>query len=694
MNYYIKTQRSNLDNILSSESISPYSFYLSRDYGYHRFDRQAGELYDKQLRIDTKIYDDEEDVIYIELNGDDEQIRDIKLAKNRSYFYISKTIYLYPWNCRILFKSVEDARNSVFLCKSSLMNKMWGYYPTGIVQKEDISAMFKTMNRPAEVNNNKQKEVESDNEKNRLKGFLYMYYWGTLKSLSPNLARLLQAEIDLYGITTALAGMRSPSSEIYSEVDRLKKAFNVNDPNRTVLKALWNEKVLGGFDTDADAQLFEQLLGKFGVQKTVMDNFAAEQGIPVSPRLDVANMAGMNWRKFAMQIDEYTQLIIKKAESDNQIADNGHIEVHNGHIEIAHVADRLYEDVLNGVIKGKGWLSVERLSSKKLEVANELTYYAKDFYEKCGLLWEGGAEQLYLNDLRLNIANSSPFDPNQAPNKGLRALAIYVLKGDIADEMIKYMRVSAVEDYSLVYGLWGANQGYAGIPKTIMQTASLSQHKISECYMAMYNSLMGMHASYELNPDCFVKVLDTQIIANPIIPVRHVTDYVEYAMKRLRAPAYNLSTAQLIAISGILERNGGKIDEKGFKQIAEINGIGKKKLEKIKDVLLPITTDQEKEDMLFKEDPVFQMDIPLTPAEVMRVIDDCIPGNVTVRNQVEKDVTWYMLENRDVKEKLIPGLCQFLRNNKESIWKKLWVRKLYEDVDVLLIEKKLKDAFL
>lgn len=694
MNFYIKTLRSNLDNILSSESISPYSFYLSRDYGYRRFDRQADELNDNLLRIDTKIYDDKEDVIYIELNGDDEQIRDIKPAKNRSYFYISKTIYLYPWNCRILFKTIEDARNSVFMCRSSLMNKMWGYYPTEIVQKADRTIMFKTINMPAGANNNNQKEVEADNERNRLKGFLFMYYWGALKSLTPNLARLLQAEISLYGLATALAGMRTPSPEIYSEVDRLKKTLNVNDPNRTTLKTLWNEKVLGGFNTVADAQLFEQMLARYGVQKIVMDSFAAEQGIPLSPRLDVANMAGMNWRQFAAQIDEYTQRILKKAESGNLTTNNGNIELQGGHIGIAHMADRLYEDVLNGVIGGNGWLSVERLSSKKLEVANELTYYAKDFYEKCGHVWEGGAEQHYLNNLRLNIANSSPFDPNQAPSKGLRALAIYVLKGDMVDEMIKYMQVSAVEDYSLVYGLWGANQGYAGIPKTFMQTASLSQQKISECYLATYNSLTGMHTAFELNPDNFSKVLETRIVAKPVISVLPKTNTIEEATKRLRAPAYKLSAVQLVAISDILERNGGEINEKTFKQIAQISGIGKKKLEKIKEVLKPITV-RVKEVLLFREEPVIQMGVPLTSAEVMRVIDECIPEEASVRNQIVRDVTWYMRGNRgDAAEKLISGLCLFLRRNKESGGKRLWVRKLYENVDVSQIEKKLKDTYL
>ena len=89
------------------------------------------------------------------------------------------------------------------------------------------------------------------------------------------------------------------------------------------------------------------------------------------------------------------------------------------------------------------------------------------------------------------------------------------------------------------------------------------------------------------------------------------------------------------------------------------------------------------------------MGVPLTSAEVMRVIDECIPEEASVRNQIVRDVTWYMRGNRgDAAEKLISGLCLFLRRNKESGGKRLWVRKLYENVDVSQIEKKLKDTYL
>ena len=69
MKYYIRTLRSNLDNILSSESISPYTYYLRRGYGYQRLDRMKDDTEDWVLRVETKIVNDGEDVIYIEIDS-------------------------------------------------------------------------------------------------------------------------------------------------------------------------------------------------------------------------------------------------------------------------------------------------------------------------------------------------------------------------------------------------------------------------------------------------------------------------------------------------------------------------------------------------------------------------------------------------------------------------------------------------
>ena len=685
MKYYIKTLRSNLDNILSSESISPYSYYQNRGYGYQRFDRLKDEHDEHSLRIDTKILEDGEDVIYIEIDKDDPQLAGVECYKNCESFFLDKPFYLYPWNSRILFKSIEDAQNSVFICRSSLANKMWNYFPTGIADKGEHQAKNKSKSEKSINHNN---DIEVDIRRDRLKGYLFAYYWGCCKSLSAELARLLQAELRIYGLATVLAGMRYPSDKMLKEIDRQKKIFNQFDPNRALLKKRWEEVVLNGFSTEADKLLFDSLIDRLGVKKQAMDAFAAEQGVVVSPRLEITNMAGMNWKQFGSQIESYTQSQINQCVENKQIRADQRVTIGSGGCVLSS-NDSLYVRLLNEIVKGCNWLSLEKITTRKLEVASELALYVKAYYENGGYTWEGSAEQAYLDSLRRNIANSEPFDPNQISNLELRALAVFVLKGDLMDEMLKYMQVAAVEDYSLVFGLWGASVGYAGIPKTFMQKAQLPQQKVNVCYDYTYTSLTGLENSASLNPNSYTDGMRHQAekatTPNKILGYRSV-------LCQMSQPPLKLSAEQIAIIDDILQRNNGRIDEQGFKQIGQIKGIGKRKLALLRQILKPYTV--ELTATLFKDESEERPQREFSPKEVVKIVTECLPDDDKVREQVEKDVLWYLNGGNGPKEKLIPGLCDYLQRNKYSYGKRQWVRKLYVNVDVELIERKLREAYL
>ena len=687
MKYYIRILRSNLDNILSSESISPYTYYLRRGYGYQRFDRMKDDSEDWVLRVETKIVNDGEDVIYIEIDSSDEQLKEVIVQKNCDCFYLYKPFYLYPWNCRILFKNEDEANSTVFICRSSLTNKMWNYYQTGIIGDSGKSGISNLKNKKLSAKYTAN-DIEADIKRNRLKGFLFAYYWGYYKSLSPELARMLQAELRIYGLATVLAGMRYPTTDMLAEIDRQKKLFNMSDPNRVILKKRWEEDVLKSFSTTADGQLFEDLMSRLGVKKQAMDAFAAEQHIEVSPRLDTTNMAGMDWRLFASQIDTYTQNLIGRYLAEKKIPDERKVE--KGTDEYVLSSDSLYVRVLNEMIKGCAWLSLERVSSRKLDVANDLTVYVKAYYEIGGYKWDGSPEQRYMDAMRRNIANFEPFDPNMIANSELRALSVYVLKGDMIDEMLKYMEISSVDDYSLILGLWGAAIGYVNIPKTFMHKASLAEQKISDCYCYMYESLTGLQTDAKLNPESFVQGIKQQEKVNS---TPNKFDESKTAMQLLSKPPLKLSGDQIREIEEIMARNHGQLNESAIKQIGKIKGIGKKKIEQINRVLDPFVV-QEKNNLLFKDEVDVQpkQDFPLD--ELIQTIMMLLPDDERVKEQVKKDVTWYLNDGRGEKRKLIMGLCAYLRRNKNTSGSRMWVRKLYENVDVDLIEKKLRETYL
>ena len=134
---YIPTCTSNFNNLLSSESISPESFYLNRKFGYKRFVKIEPNnfsdfilAYDKipKYTLSSKNYENYPLIIEIEddlidLNGFEEvQIAGIGIFK------INQTIYLHPDKVRFLFFSNDHLKLSLIKSEPSIETKLIPFY--------------------------------------------------------------------------------------------------------------------------------------------------------------------------------------------------------------------------------------------------------------------------------------------------------------------------------------------------------------------------------------------------------------------------------------------------------------------------------------------------------------------------------------------------------------------------------------
>lgn len=694
MKYYIKVLRSNLDNILSSEGISPAAFYGRRGYGYNRFDHASDDTSDYELYLSEGVDDSEEDVAYIEFSVDDNsQLIGNSVSCGHT---VSSTLRLYPWNCRILFKSVDDAKETIFICRSSLANKMWCCYAFDVisdVRPAPSSPGFASESTVSDLST----ELLRDRKVNSLKGFAFAYYLGKACSLTPQLAMLLRAERHIYGLATALAGMKSPNKEMVDTIENLKKIFNANDPNRLELKQRWEKLVLGTFTTVEDGKNFEEQLKRLGVQKQAMDTFAIEQGIRLNPRFDVSYATSRDWAYFKNQITEYTQAILKKYTDEKSLKDNDTLSVDGYTAGFSDEGLKLYERVLAEMMKNTEWLSVDRIRTQKLETANDTTLFVKKVYEEANINWEGSECQEYWNRLRRNIVYSEPFDPNWIHDKSLRALAIYILKGDTIDEMYKYMQMTGVEDYGLAFGLWGVSTGYVDMPKTFPVMLGLKQERVIDCYVRAYEVMTGREVPKRPVADSYQEVLlkekkvhnTSTIWSSPMTKKTIETNPKDNRIKELlNDSSLKLTSAQKAEILAIVEKGRGTIDENDLKAIGKVKGIGKKKLEKIRLLLTPMIQTQS----LFnhKETEVNANEMAWT------VVEDILPADEKVRTQVKRDFMWFVDKNYHQmgKAEFIAKLCDYLSRNKNATGNRSWLRGLYKDVEVPAIESKLREIYL
>lgn len=694
MKYYIKVLRSNLDNILSSESISPAAFYGRRGYGYNRFDHASDDTSDYELYLSERVDDSKEDVAYIEFSVDDNsQLIGNSVSCGHT---VSSTLRLYPWNCRILFKSVDDAKETIFICRSSLANKMWCCYAFDVisdVRPAPSSPGFASESTVSDLST----ELLRDRKVNSLKGFAFAYYLGKACSLTPQLAMLLRAERHIYGLATALAGMKSPNKEMVDTIENLKKIFNDNDPNRLELKQRWEKLVLGTFTTVEDGKNFEEQLKRLGVQKQAMDTFAIEQGIRLNPRFDVSYATSRDWAYFKNQITEYTQAILKKYTDEKSLKDNDTLSVDGYTAGFSDEGLKLYERVLAEMMKNTEWLSVDRIRTQKLETANDTTLFVKKVYEEANINWEGSECQEYWNRLRRNIVYSEPFDPNWIHDKSLRALAIYILKGDTIDEMYKYMQMTGVEDYGLAFGLWGVSTGYVDMPKTFPVMLGLKQERVIDCYVRAYEVMTGREVPKRPVADSYQEVLlkekkvhnTSTIWSSPMTKKTIETNPKDNRIKELLNDSpLKLTSAQKAEILAIVEKGRGTIDENDLKAIGKVKGIGKKKLEKIRLLLTPMIQTQS----LFnhQETEVNANEMAWT------VVEDILPADEKVRTQVKRDFMWFVDKNYHQmgKAEFIAKLCDYLSRNKNATGNRSWLRGLYKDVEVPAIESKLREIYL
>lgn len=188
MKLYFPTSTLNLNNILSSDSLSPAAFYARRGFGFRRWTsvpesglQNALVLYDRPFRFARPASDVEDHPLWVEVETDEEFLLagGVRLADH--------TLYLSPWRARFFFFSEADRRAAQSLARQSSEVKLSGLYARKL---EVCSSELSAGGLPAGLQDVPLNEaaLAQDRRINRMKGLLYGYYLGALLSESPAVA--------------------------------------------------------------------------------------------------------------------------------------------------------------------------------------------------------------------------------------------------------------------------------------------------------------------------------------------------------------------------------------------------------------------------------------------------------------------------------------------------------------------------
>ncbi|MFC2673889.1 MAG: hypothetical protein ACFN1E_05620 [Prevotella melaninogenica] len=278
MKLYLATSSLNVDNILSTESVAPYSFYQVRNYGYDSFVCLDLIPFKNVLILFSRIphfeiYDKEHDsrplVLEIEVNESINPLVHIAEYKGVNVYSTDTIIRLSPFNTRLLFFKPQDLNHSRLSCSDSLTNKLGDRFCFDMCRADfNLAQLSKTNLHVDDKCNNFEQKVFQDNRLNTIKGFVFGYYLGVSKSVSANSAKLLKIQKRVYDIAATVKNNGGYSNNsFFNELEQLDKEYRRNDPNSLKCKDLWDKTLT---ELGIPSEALNQLLALYDVNSVVI----------------------------------------------------------------------------------------------------------------------------------------------------------------------------------------------------------------------------------------------------------------------------------------------------------------------------------------------------------------------------------------------------------------------------------------
>lgn len=502
---YIPTSTLNFNNIMSSESISPVSFYDKRKYGYKRFEKVEPNNFDNIIILYNKypifdIYDNKLENYPLVIEIDTRFISEDCVLEKNGIFYTSKYLYFNPFSTRIIFRNESERNASLSKAEPSIESKLIPLYQGQfVILSSDIESFewnpIDVDDLPIYDNN----AVSFDIAINKLKGMLYGYLLGANSSSSPKVVSLKQKVKELRNVLSAVLASPDGSATHYQEqlLNNLYNGINQDLYGLSDVPSQIN-KVIAQKIEHYNAPTFVEILKGEGLYQEWLQK-----------QISLLDLRYYHIMPFCLS----HQATDKVAELDNYINSidttirsydvKGKLDmskmpvIQNRHIlEIPDQKEFL--STLFGEYLDEVWNGAEFLSSRY--------YFArvggKLFREKTGDNWEKSPARTYINSLLKNLNEYAEFDINSTDSIILKSFAAFCQKGESdIDKLKDYLISNGIGDFRIAFALWGLIFGFAEMPKTLTNDLFENQDEIyiSDCYKYIYKQLHSIELKGDLD---------------------------------------------------------------------------------------------------------------------------------------------------------------------------------------------------
>jgi hypothetical protein len=488
MKYYIPSTTLNFNNILSTESISPFSFYGSRGFGYKSLDKVPPNgldkrvlLYERYPLFDIDTSEIDSFPLVIEIESDSLKPSIIQKTSCDGVYYSEETIYLNPFATKFFFRNEEERRIAIINSARSLETKLVDIYNHAFMIKTDCNNCFE-WNHYAEIadENDTRANYRADAVTNRIKGFLYGYVIGANMSIVDT--NYLDAVYYINLLKNELSGLinRVHSKGAYASSQCETAYKNINQ----ILYKLHENKRLAQFD-DKNKALVLEFLRNEGFYD------AWRKRLLQSKRLFFARpFVGKSVSELNAYISDLRTRVDGMFERMKLNID-AFPTIRESRIETIPNQDALLPFLINGLLSEDSLAEI--ITSSRYEFALNA---AKIFKASMGNQWEGSQEQEYINSLLRNLNEKTQFDLNGANGIMLRSFAAFCKKGEKnnLDLFYDYLISNGIGDVRIAFALWGVVFGFAAMPKTVTNGffRSSDVKYISDTYKHVYEQLFNL----------------------------------------------------------------------------------------------------------------------------------------------------------------------------------------------------------
>lgn len=501
MKLFIPTSSLNLNNILSSESISPASFYRSRGFGYssiYKIDLNPFEnsilLYENCPKFEIAKSDLENHAMVIEVETDDcgcDLSSHVKPTPYEGVYQLGKTIYLNPYSTKIYFFSAQHYRTALSLTEQSGETKLAKLY-SGTFEVRKSGDKEYQIDNCADFPEMDLSSVCFDQRLNRIKGFAYAYTIAANRSVPKYVIKARHIINEVSNLAYAI--VNSPSGRgTQMQVDQLRYLLEkftqiANSPFYSAVKQIVSEEIWSQIDATMKQygasirfmhnynHLFSQLTSSINEGYNPIENALNEMRKWVTTEEDAIKSGAFMLDGIGLTPSKITQF------EDDAVTKKATREYYQNLINDIFSSMDIYESTLN---------------TEKMGLADNITRTIKEYI---GEAWNDSPTKKLLNNLRRNIAGQEEFSIQW--DKGLiSAIAAFLLKGDSHEKLSKFLTDCEIEDGRLSFGFYGCTCGFANMSRVFTDELLCSEDHsyISSIYKKLHKQLHQIDLEGELS---------------------------------------------------------------------------------------------------------------------------------------------------------------------------------------------------